>query len=217
MQAREQRLRDLSRALPRAEALLATPAQRFDRVSDRFAGSLRALAQRKALDLNRAAGGLRPGLLRHRLEQRVDRLTASAGRLAPALGAGLARKSDRLAALRLPQGQMLRDLSRAAERVATRAQRMKPALMADLTRRRDRLAALNRMHESLGYEQTLARGYAVVRDADGTPMTDAAAVRGLAQFTVQMRDGRLDAVPVGSAPRPRKKPDGTGPDQGSLF
>ena len=217
VQARDQRLKDLSRALPRAEALLATPAQRFDRVSDRFAGSLRALAQRKALDLNRAAGGLRPGLLRHRLEQRVDRLTASAGRLAPALGAGLARKSDRLAALRLPRGQMLRDLSRAAERVVTRVQRMKPALMADLTRRRDRLAALNRMHESLGYEQTLARGYAVVRDADGTPMTDAAAVRGLAQFTVQMRDGRLDAVPVGSAPRPRKKPDGTGPDQGSLF
>ncbi|HPD90929.1 MAG: exodeoxyribonuclease VII large subunit [Rhodobacter sp.] len=217
VQAREQRLRDLSRALPRAEALLATPTQRFDRVSDRFAGSLKALAQRKALDLNRAAAGLRPGVLRHRLEQRADRLAAGAGRLAPALAAGLARKGDRLAALRLPQGQLVRDLARAAERLEARGQRMRPALLADLARRRDRLDALGRMHGSLGYEQTLARGYAVVRDADGRPLTDAEAVRALAQFTVQMRDGTLDAMPLAASPRPRKKPTEPGPGQGSLF
>ncbi|WP_370208505.1 exodeoxyribonuclease VII large subunit, partial [Pararhodobacter marinus] len=43
-QLRAQRLRDLARALPRADALLATPVQRLDRASDRFAGALRALA-----------------------------------------------------------------------------------------------------------------------------------------------------------------------------
>jgi len=94
---------------------------------------------------------------------------------------------------------------------------MRPALLADLARRRDRLDALGRMHGSLGYEQTLARGYAVVRDADGRPLTDAEAVRALAQFTVQMRDGTLDAMPLAAPPRPRKKPTEPGPGQGSLF
>ncbi|GAB4273330.1 MAG: exodeoxyribonuclease VII large subunit [Pararhodobacter sp.] len=196
VQLRAQRTRDLGRALPRPEALLATPVQWLDRVSDAFAGSLRALAQHKALELQRAAGGLRPGVLRAPLDRRADALERIAGRLAPALRAGLARKSDRLEATRLPPSLLLRHLTRAT----------------------DQLSALARMHHSLGYPQTLARGFAVLRGEDGHLLTTAAAARRETPFTVEMRDGTFEAVPLGSpAPKARKKPADPGPDQGSLF
>jgi exodeoxyribonuclease VII large subunit len=196
VQMRAQRLRDLGRALPRPDALLATPTQRLDRASDRFAGSLRALAQRKTLDLNRAAAGLRPQTLRAPLDRRADALSRTAGRLTPALDIGLRRKIDRLAATRLPHSLMRQLLARSHER----------------------LAALDRMRRSLGYPQTLARGFAVLRDASGAPLTTAASARREAHFTVELHDGTVEAAPLGaSPPRPKKKPADPGPDQGSLF
>ncbi|WP_370342680.1 exodeoxyribonuclease VII large subunit [Pararhodobacter marinus] len=208
-QLRAQRLRDLARALPRADALLATPVQRLDRASDRFAGSLRALAQRKALELNRAGAGLRPGALRAKLDQRGERLAQSAGRLAPALTQSVARKSERLTTPRF-------------------AQRAQAAVTRHARDAAEALKALDRMHRSLGYEQTLARGFAVIRGAGDTPLTSAEAARALPQITVEMRDGRFEALPVGDAPKPKKqraraaesdpKEEGAKPpSQGSLF
>ncbi|WP_068306298.1 exodeoxyribonuclease VII large subunit [Pararhodobacter sp. CCB-MM2] len=202
-QLRAQRLRDLSRALPRPEALLATPVQRLDRVSDRFAGSLRALAQRKTLELNRASAGLRPGVLRGKLEQRAERLERTGMRLTPALTQTITRKDERL------QGP--RFLPRATAAMAQR-----------LTRATERLEALDRMRRSLGYPETLARGFAVLRGPDGAPLTSAEAARTQTHFTVEMHDGALEATPIGAAPRPKKtkppEPQGKGgAKQGSLF
>jgi len=195
VQARDQRLRDLARALPRPEALLATPVQRFDRAADRFAGSLRALAQRKALDLGRATSGLRPGLLHDRLDRRADQLARLAPRLAPALTTGTHRKAERLAATRLPHQLMRQRLDRLA----------------------DRLASLDRMRQTLGWRETLARGFAVIRTPEGQALTSATAARREAHVTIEMHDGTLDAAPLGAAQKPRRKPADPGPDQGSLF
>ncbi|MCA2013948.1 exodeoxyribonuclease VII large subunit [Cereibacter sphaeroides] len=201
-QLRALRLRDLSRALPRPEALLATPVQRLDRVSDRFAGSLRALAQRKTLELNRASAGLRPGTLRGKLDQRAERLERTGMRLTPALTQTITRKDERL------QGP--RFLPRATAAMAQR-----------LARASERLEALDRMRRSLGYPETLARGFAVLRGPDGAPLTSAEAARTQTHFTVEMHDGALEATPIGAAPRPKKakapEPDGKGAKQGSLF
>ena len=96
VQTRSQRLRDLTRALPRPEALLGTPSQQFDRASDRFAGSLRALTSRKMLDLNRATAGLRPGALRNTFEARSERLSQSAARAGTAILSQMQRRADQL-------------------------------------------------------------------------------------------------------------------------
>jgi len=173
-QQRAQRLKDLARALPRPEALLATPMQRLDRLTDRFAGSLRAMADRKLLELNRKAAGLRPSSLRARLERGRDRLDQIGPRLAPALA-------------------------------------------QNLTRSRQTLEGLARMHRSLGYPETLARGFAVLRAADGAPLTTAQAARAQPVFTAELRDGSLEAVPVGTAPRARRKPTDPPEGQGTLF
>lgn len=233
VQARAQRLRDLSRALPRPEALVAVPVQRLDRAGERFAGSLRALAQRKTLDLNRAAAGLRPGTLRDRAERRAEALERSALRLTPALRAGLERKAERLTALRLSPARLQAEIARPLPVLAGLQTRARGAMAQRLQRLSERLDALDRMRRSLGYPETLARGFAVLRDAGGRPLTSAATARATAQFTVEMRDGRFDAAPLTAPPpatpapsdlpppaapparAPRRKADE--PGQGSLF
>jgi len=198
VQQRSQRLRDLARALPRAEAVLATPAQRLDRASDRFAGSLRSMADRKTLDLNRAASGLRPGTLRQKIEARQDRLAQIANRLTPSLRAGLSRKSEALTAQRLTD--------RARNAVTNRLQRA-----------HDTLKTLDRVHTTLGYKATLKRGYALLRSPEGTPLTSAKAAQQTTHFTIELHDASFDAAPINTPPKPRKKPKKPEADQGSLF
>ena len=64
---------------------------------------------------------------------------------------------------------------------------------------------------SLGYAETLKRGFAVVR-GDGAVVTSKAAVERAAAIEIEFADGR---VAVGGRPRPKKP--GEGPEQGSLF
>ncbi len=195
VQSRDQRLRDLSRALPRPEALLATATQRFDFAAGRFAGSLRALADRKRLDLSRAAAGLRPGTLAARLRGAAEALARSGARLAPALRRGVDQHARDLARLRLSPAPVLREIARA----------------------RDRLAALDRMRQTLGYRETLARGFAILRDPEGVPVTRAAVARGLPRFTVEMGDGDFDAAPLAPPGRAKRSEPVPKPRQGSLF
>jgi len=217
VQGRDQRLRDLSRALPRPETLLAVPVQRLDRASDRFAGSLRALAARKSLDLNRASAGMRPGTLRERLERRAEALTRVAMRLTPSLGGTLTRKGERLKALRLSSLAIRAALNREAPRPGQLAARAEAAMRLRLARAGDRLASLERLRLSLGYPQTLARGFAVLRGIDGAALTSTDRARAAGQFSVEMADGAMDAMALAAPPRPRKRGGGPGTDQGSLF
>ena len=88
---RGQRLRDLSRALPRPEALLAGPSQRLDLWSHRLPAALRALAARRRAGFERAGVRLQPALLsrfliheRRMAEDRAARLPGLVGQ--PAQG-----------------------------------------------------------------------------------------------------------------------------------
>ncbi len=217
LQARDQRLRDLGRALPRLETLLAGPAQRYDLAAGRFAGSLRALADRKRLSLGRAAAGLRPSSLRALAGRRAEALETRAVRLAPALARGVRLRRERLAALRLSAQPIRRDMARRAPELARLGARAEAAMAARLRGLGERLAALERMREAMGYTQTLRRGFAVLRGEDGRVLKGAAAVRAAPRFTVEMADGTVTAAPL--AARRRSGGDGQqgGPEQGSLF
>jgi len=227
---RRQRLADLSRALPRPEALLDTPRQRLDRAGDRLPAALRHATQLRRVALGEAAAGLRPGLLRARLDRMRDRAGDRAAALAPAL-------ARRIAAER-------RDLARVAsgldpQRIATVTARKRQdlqALAARLSRaaegrerdRRAQVEALERMRQTLGYKATLRRGYAVVR-GDGAVVTSAAAAEAAARLEIEFADGRMEPGPQQAQPRraapaakkagdpPAVKKPGDPPDQGSLF
>ena len=96
---RRQRLSDLARALPRAEALLAPATQRFDQWAERFPGSLRALIATKTQELRSTAAGLRANTIRFQIDKSRDRLEDRATRATRALTASLDQHATRLAAL----------------------------------------------------------------------------------------------------------------------
>ena len=221
---RAQRLRDMSRALPRPDALLAPARQRFDLWAERFPGSLRAglLAKGQAL----RAVSLRPALIQTRLTQGAERLADQDTRLARASANTLSQRAQRLApwaerfdsALQtglLAKQQLLRATSgtlrpaliqtrmgQGAERLAERGTRLERALSQMLERQGSKLAGLARLHASLGYPATLQRGYAVVRDRAGGLVTRAQDAAKARTLVLEFADGKLDMRPAPTKPEP---------------
>ena len=193
---RRQRLRDLSRALPRAEALLDAPRQRVDYLSERLPDALRAAAARKRLRLADAA--LRPGMLRRALNEDRRKLDAAAARLAPALARRVAdarRDVDRQV-LRLP------DVALRRERLGTLLRRLSDRAGRQQAERVARLTALDRLRETLGYRETLRRGYAVVWGAGGV-VTTAQGARAEGALEIEFADGRVPVVGAGKTAPPQ--------------
>lgn len=82
---------------------------------------------------------------------------------------------------------------------------------ARLARLRERMEGADRLRLSLGYTETLRRGFAVVR-GDGALVTTAAAARRARALEIEFADGRLAL----DRPQARRGGDGGG-EQGSLF
>jgi exodeoxyribonuclease VII large subunit len=202
---RGQRLRDLARALPRVETLVATPRQRLDAGSQRLASGLGLAVARKHRDFDRVAGRLQPLLLRAGLARQRDLLAARDDRLARALRARMERRGERLSDLAARLAPALARLTGEAGRKTSDGRQA-------LSRVAERLDALDRIRVTLGYRETLKRGYAVVR-GDGAVVTSKAGAETASALEIEFRDGRLA---LGGRAGKRPKGDGeTG--QGSLF
>jgi len=104
---RRQRLRDLSRALPKPEQILAERRQRLDAVGERLPLALKALTTQRRVGLERVGGRLSPGLLNRRIEVMAAKLQGLSLRLDPVRLIELPKKRDRLAGL----GRVLESLS----------------------------------------------------------------------------------------------------------
>lgn len=217
LEARGQRLRDVARALPRPEELLDGPRQRLDHLEERLPGALRRAVDRKRLILTEQAGSLRPATLRRAIATERARAEDRAERLAPALGRLVAAKREALArrADRLDLRPLRRDIATGRDRLADLSRRLSAAQRAQTADLRARLDALDRLHETLGYRATLARGYAVVR-GDGQVLTTKAQAETASGLEIEFADGTLK-IGGGSAKRaaPAAKPKP--PEQGSLF
>ena len=85
----------------------------------------------------------------------------------------------------------------------------------------DRLDALERLRLTLGYEATLGRGYAVVRDGTGAVVPRKAAANKADTLEIQFADGVLPVSNAGASTQPAPKkahhPKKPSDDQGSLF
>ncbi|MBN2630006.1 MAG: exodeoxyribonuclease VII large subunit [Rhodobacteraceae bacterium] len=218
---RGQRLRDLARALPRPEGLLATPAQRLDAAMGRLSGGLSLAVSRKRGLYERQAGRVSPAALIAMLRLRRDRSAHLASRLDAAVARRVERARDlaqaRAARLAPALSRLIGDAARAsAERrgkVAALAQRLDAAPAQRLAGLARRLEALERTRQSLGHAQTLKRGFAIVR-GDGAVVTAKAAAEKAMLLEIEFADGRLT---VGGKAQPRKPGGGKPPEQGSLF
>jgi len=222
---RGQRLRDLARALPRPETLVGQAAQRLDYWGERLPGALRAGVESKRLRLGKVSAGLRLRLLQARIDDRGNaaaglgaRLGAALNRLHRQRARDFTRISDRLRPDMVARAVPARQAE--AERLA---QRLLSAARIRIERWATRLDALERMRQTLGYRETLKRGYAVVRGDGAVVSTRAAAARAKV-LEIEFRDGRLEPATTG---RRSRGGDGGGaaggsggsapPGQGSLF
>lgn len=194
---RGQRLRDLSRALPKPASLVENARQRLDRAEERLPAGLRAVAQRKRIRLSEVSGSLRPASL--------QRLTTDARR----------RLNDRVS--RLSPTVLERDIDRKRKELQSLSARFVSTASGQVEGWSNRLDALERVRQTLGYTETLKRGYAVVR-GDGKVVTTSKAAAKAKAIEVEFADGRMDMSGVEKAapvkPKPKAKP---ADDQGSLF
>lgn len=196
---RQQRLRDLGRALPQADTLLDTPRQRLDYLGERLPAALRSAADKKRLKLTEAS--LRPGVLTRRIGEERRRLHALSARLGPALTrqTGDGRRTLTQIARGLRPDVLHTRVTRNAERLETVLRRLSDRASRQQAERQARLEALDRLRETLGYVETLKRGYAVVR-GDGAVVTGKAAAEQAKALEVEFADGRL---PVSKDPQGR--------------
>ncbi len=203
---RRQRLTDLARALGRPEALTGPARQRLDLWSDRLPTALATAATRKRAAFSGIGGRVHPGLLARFLGVERQRLADRAQRLQPALARAL-RDAER------DRKRQRADLTALAARLVT-AEATRLAALGD------RLAALDRTRQTLGYRETLKRGFAVVREGAAILASRARAEAAQA-LEIEFHDGRLTVAPAGGAPtpdaRPKAKPRGGPTGQGTLF
>lgn len=212
---RSQRLRDVSRALPRIETLLETPRQKLDFLSDRLPAALQQTVQKRRVTLSERAGSLRPSLMQRLVQGESQRFRSNSQRLDPSLLRAVAEKSralesrsarlqSHLVTRKVTQDQ--KDLSQISARFADVAARQVKSLQ-------DKLISLDRLRETMGYTATLKRGYAVVRSGE-TVVTSKAEAKKADVLEIQFADGVFE---LDAKPKSKKTERTPPPEQGSLF
>jgi exodeoxyribonuclease VII large subunit len=182
LENRARYLDGLARGLPQPRRLLEPAMQRLDDTGDRLVQAAPRLLRQRGQELEARAGRLRsPEETLRRAGQDLEGLSR---RAAAAIGAEVNRERRRLDALH------------AAPRLAAAAGRQAEAAGTRITRAWSSI-------EALSYKGTLARGYAVVRDDEGRPVTDGAGLTPGTRLDIEFRDETRIAADIA-------KSDGSG-------
>ncbi|MCR9270158.1 MAG: exodeoxyribonuclease VII large subunit [Hyphomonadaceae bacterium] len=211
--------------LPRPERLLETKRQRFDTIGDRLPSALRALVERRRARLETISAGLiSPKQI---VREKSGKLENLAARLAAGLSQAASKKRIAFArtASRLRPEPLLSDARRARKTLSDTARRARPALDRILTTKHQAFAAQEKLLETLSYQATLNRGYAIVRNPTGKVLRTIKQVGASEAVQLTLSDGDIMMKPdagsssSGTLPKPSKRPSAKpgGSDQGSLF
>ncbi len=90
------------------------------------------------------------------------------------------------------------------------------AAKTQVARARVKLDGLERLRQTLGYKETLRRGYAVVRDDKGNIVSETAKAKSATALNIEFADGRLNMSSDSTKPKQAKKKSPP-EEQGSLF
>ncbi len=176
-------LRAAARGLRDPRDLLNIAQQRYDGAGARLGRTLRHGLDRKALQFRETAGGQR--LSRALLGEVARHRAAFAG-----------------ASGRLRPGLVTAGLVERRRCVADAAQALSPSLARRMETRVRRLEASARLLGSLGYQNVLARGFALVRDGAGQPVKEAARASPGMAVMIEFHDGSVGAhVDDGATPK----------------
>ncbi|MDT7953330.1 MAG: exodeoxyribonuclease VII large subunit [Acetobacteraceae bacterium] len=216
----EQRLRlgRAERGLPDLPALLGGTRQRLDDRAERLTLALPNLlaARRSQLDRAERAVPDAPALLRAAriaVADRAHRLLIALPGLVRARRSALERVERAMpsgTALLAPRrhdmlrihldAALLHAVAGHRRRASPALARLSPAMLATSLREARRQLASSAAHlDSVSYQKVLERGFAMVSDRAGHPLTRAAAVGKGARLTLRFADGKVDAQAAGSA------------------
>jgi exodeoxyribonuclease VII large subunit len=243
-ESRRNELRAAARALPGASELLAIPRQRLDHLGAALPRGLKANTHAHHRRFSHLSAGLTLKVLRGQVAQANHRLTVSGERIRLSARALLRHRRDRFAGLevrlkasKLSNAQAQRNaIARDRERAQRLAERARRALETTLQRFDARVAHSGQLLSALSYRGVLARGFALVRDAQGHAVHAAAAIGPSAHLSIEFADGRVGATADADRPQattpaastPKAAPHEARPavppkrvakpvDQGSLF
>lgn len=191
VERRQQRVRDLARALPRHADLTQRAEQKLDAVAARLPGALMAARQSKELGLQRIAAPLRPGLLKGQTEKLGQRLETLSARLNQSLQTRAERARAKLetASARMVPSRLSRDVSEKSDRLVAVNRSFRRAADLQIDGWKTSVERLDRLRETLGYQATLERGYAVVWSGSDVVTSKATAKSGISE--IQFKDGKL--------------------------
>jgi exodeoxyribonuclease VII large subunit len=198
------------RAVPVRSELLAQTASLAARLER---GKSRAMDERRTRLVAAARALPKPDELLALARQRHDAVSSRLGR---ALTANTQMHRTRLVktAAKLTSAPIRIAMGRNRERLASLEARGSRALNRGQEFRRQRYNAAFKLLESLSYKSVVRRGFAVVRDTHGGPVSSAARVAAGQALSIQFQDGDVPVHADGSRPKPQKPP---GAGQASLF
>jgi exodeoxyribonuclease VII large subunit len=235
---RRNELRAAVRAFPGLAELLAIPRQRLDGASSALPRSLRTNTHAHFRRFAGAGARLTVRVLRAQLAEARHRMSVCGERTAHSARNLVRHRRDRFAGLairlkasKLSNAQTQRAaIARDRERVLRLSERARRALATSTQKLQARVTHSGHLLGALSYRSVLARGFALVRDAQNHPVHSASQLGPGARLNLEFADGRVAATadadrtatasakPIGGEPKPAAPRRVTKPvDQGSLF
>ena len=189
---RSQRLLDISRSLPRVFGLLEGPTQRLDSISTRLPISLTSGVKLKKSRLFELSTGIKPTSLIMRLENSQSKFELQAKQLKTLLGYCIDLRKQTLGSLfsRIENLSLKREILHEQKNLKDLSLRIRKAYEMSLTNLETKLQAIDRLRETLGYRETLNRGYAVIRSGDNV-ITEKAKALYETNLSIEFWDGEL--------------------------
>ena len=207
LEERRLRVEGLARGLPDVTGLLGVQMQRLDVTAERFDNAGNGITVQRAQSVALLAARLKsPALVVDEAGRKVESETRA---LHTAMAQRLDRQQERHdgIAQRLSAVPLRRTLETAAGSVRDLTPRLYQGMQRRIADGAQRLAHLSELLDSCSTEHVLARGYAIVRDADDNPVTSAKRLRPGDAVALQFANKeKADAVIAGSKPKRAVKP-----------
>lgn len=201
IERRRAEFRATSRVFPAPQALLGPMRQRLDLAST----------------------GIRPDALRRDIRTKAEKVAGSGGRLTSSLRRQVKSGREQMGSVssRLGRASPARLAVQCRNRTEKLADRLVQAGKRLLTRKHRDLAAVAGRHALLGHQSVLRRGFALIRDMDGQLVRKSRGLSAGQSVSIELADGRKNAVIDGQTglqrPKSRKTKPAASEKQGRLF
>ena len=186
-----ERIAGLARGLPKPESLLAQATQRLDDMTSRLAGAWDVRVERASQKLNVLASRLVSPA--QKLSHMQQQLQGGGERLERAMQVRLSKANEQLSQLkgRVRAEQLTQRIAPKREAINGLQTRLLNAMRMRYRDKSQQLQTVTRLLDSLNYQTVLERGFALVKDEAGNPITSQAAMSHHDNATLQFHDGEV--------------------------